>query len=148
MTKQYVLLLLVITLLSSCSTIALKHEAKFKASNGKEGKFVYKKSYPVGSIKTWCIFTAIFYGGGCWAYLTYPNEKHQNLIVTDSKNKLRTLINNQDIDFKTNEVSRISWKYINEDHELFLNGHGKISPSNPKKDSKTSKEEDMGGFLK
>ncbi|MBT3586463.1 MAG: hypothetical protein HN509_16265, partial [Halobacteriovoraceae bacterium] len=82
-------ILMALMMSSSCSTIYLKYKAKYVTENGKSGKYVLRKSYPVGSTRTWCFITGILYGGACWVYMGMPNSSHRKLIRKDAKANLK-----------------------------------------------------------
>ena len=137
--------LIVILLLSSCSTIRMYASGKARDANGDLGSFVYKKSLSVGGGNiVLCALTGIFYGGWCWTYLGMPNSGHRiklrkALIADLEKETGATSIALDEL-----KIKRLSWS--TKDTVLEFEGSAaspkKIQkPSAPKTESDDSSDE-------
>ncbi len=143
MFNKLLAIIILLSLMISCSTISMQYKTDFKSKNGKEGQFLYKKSYKIGNLKTWCIITGLFYGGACWGYLFYPSSTHKKLITTDANIKLAEQLGTSKISYNNTEAIKLSWDDISQSDTLIINNQNEIK-SNPKSTSK----DDLKGFLR
>lgn len=95
-------------LLASCSTMHLRLESQYKSPKG-DGKVVYEKSYDLASFPWICGATAIFYGGGCWAYVMMPMVPQEGKFTEDAKAELRKKLEADEVTLVEPEVTRTSW---------------------------------------
>ncbi len=110
---------LILALFLSCSTIRLKVEAPYETSAG-NGKMAFQKSYQLASFPWICGFTAIFYGGGCWAYLVMPMVPQEKKVIEDAKEELKNKLNVTEVTLVEPKVIQLSW--VNAPDLLILNG--------------------------
>jgi hypothetical protein len=116
------LMAIISTTLLSCSTIRLQYEGEFKTDDGREGKYVLRKSYPVGSIRTWCMVTGILYGGACWFYFSKPDDEMERRVEEDAKWKLKSKLNIKSLLLSTKKVERLSWDGGEDQEDLMMSG--------------------------
>jgi len=84
--------------LSSCSSARLKYTGSIITEKTEQpSSFVYEGNYEVGDLRIWCILTAIFYGGACWAYITLPTESMENGIMSDAEKRIVELTGKEKI---------------------------------------------------
>ena len=104
-----VYLILAVILLSSCSSVRLRHEALVKNKQGQHKKYVYEKSYSTGSLPLYCGITGIFYGGYCWKYRYLPDVEMKHKLLTDSYQVLAKVIDLKSSKIYDENVIRLSF---------------------------------------
>ena len=68
-----------------CTTTRIYYSADVTLDDGQEGAIEYERSYDTTGHATGCFFTAVFYGGWCWAYYQMPHEDQEARIRHDAR---------------------------------------------------------------
>lgn len=102
------LVLFLITIVTSCSSMHLKLNSDYESPKGK-GNFTFEKSYDLASFPWICGGTAIFFGGGCWAYFMMPMVPQEQKFIEDAKKTLMKKLNTDSVSLIDPEVVRESW---------------------------------------
>lgn len=101
-------LLSLTTILASCSSMHMKMDSAYESPKGK-GKVTFEKTYDLASFPYICGATAIFFGGGCWAYLAMPMVPQEQEFLDDAKKSLKEKLGTDDVTFIEPEVRREHW---------------------------------------
>lgn len=121
--------LLLLSALVACSTQSLKVQSSYEAPTGAKGNFTYQKSYDLASYPWICGLTAIFWGGGCWAYLAMPMVPQQQVLLDDAKTALEKELGASGVTISAGPVNveRIEWGTVNT--ELKVEALAPVTPS-------------------
>lgn len=102
-------IVVVVMVLTSCSTISMQYNGYYRTDSGETGSVTYTNDYPVGNIYTWCWLTFWYFGGACWAYLTYPDSEQALMIGNDAESELYKKLGAKKIELNKTYVKRLGW---------------------------------------
>jgi hypothetical protein len=101
-------LILLFSLLVGCTHATFKYEASIQHDSLGDYEFIYSHTYPTDN-EYWCGFTAMFYGGACWSYLSMPNNEQADLLVINATSELNKQIGDNRYKTTRSKVSRVNW---------------------------------------
>lgn len=100
-------IILMPVLLASCANMTMKYHSRIKTADGKEADFDYQKTYKTTGLAWTCGFTAIFYGGACWLYLSKPNTEESARVRDDAQYEMKQLGIQYTVEY--DRITRKSW---------------------------------------
>ncbi len=101
-------LILLFSLLVGCTHATFKYEANLQHENLGNYEFIYSHTYPTEN-EYWCGFTAMFYGGSCWSYLSMPNSEQADLLTFNALAELNKQIGDNHYKINRATLSRVNW---------------------------------------
>ena len=138
--RAIILSLVVLSL--GCTTVSIKAQGAVELTRPgqppERADVVAYKNESLSGVSALCFLTAIFYGGGCWAYLAYPTGDERAAFekeVTESINTAGTCAKVTFIRAERNswsaEVERVEF-IDNKKHRFQMNQLGELCGTGPK----------------
>lgn len=93
---------------TGCSSMHLQYDADIKTEQG-IAHYTFQKSYSTSGMAWACGFTAIFYGGACWAYKSKPWNSEEEQLASDAKVELMSKYKVSQFEINTQNISRLEW---------------------------------------
>lgn len=103
---------MLMVLLCGCSSMQMRYAAEIQTDKGPAHytyENTYEKTYRTAGTAWACGFTAIFYGGYCWAYLGKPYDGEAKTVASDAASELREKYQITNVEVKSETIQRLSW---------------------------------------
>ncbi len=100
----------------------LKYEAIIETPEQGTAQYTFEESVKTRTAAWLCGFTAIFYGGYCWAYLAYPRTNQSDEIKEDAQRELKERYHITNFEVKSDGVTKADWNENSPKSNLVFQG--------------------------